>query len=165
MFERLKNLADSLNNLDLNKVIDEVLIDLVPNILDLNRQQLIDGETSTGEMIRPKYTEDPYFKSRGQALGYARWKHKEENEGRIPKSDSKYFTAPNLYINGYFHSLIEAEINETQITIDAHGFGEGFDNKYKNIYGLQPDNLDKIKNKLKDNAPKIQNKLRSKIKI
>jgi hypothetical protein len=114
--------------------------------VDANREQLISGETNKGEMIHPKYTEDPYFKSRGQALGYAKWKHKLEESGQIPKpkSGTKYFTAPNMYIKGNLHSNMRMTVSKEGLIFDAQGFGQGFDSKWKDIFGVTRKNLDII---------------------
>lgn len=114
--------------------------------IEANREQLLEGKTNKDEMIHPKYTEDPYFKSRGQALGYARWKHKLEESGQIPKpkSGTKYFTAPNMYIKGNLHSNIRMVVSKEGLIFDAAGFGQGFDSKWKDIYGVTDKNLNII---------------------
>lgn len=139
---------NNLKSIDVWDLLTPILKKHETEFLDANREQLISGETNTGEMIRPKYTEDPYFKSRGQALGYARWKHKLEEAGQIPKpkTGTKHFTAPNFFITGVVHSNLKMWVTKEGLTFDAEGFGSGFDNKYKNIYGVAEKNRIKIIN-------------------
>lgn len=123
-------------------VVKDVLKRHLQEIADLNREQLTDGLTHLGQMIRPKYTEDPYFKSRGAALGYAAWKKKLEDSGQVPKSKKgKYYTAPNLNIKGVFYGNIYAAIAGEYIEIGANGFGKDFQNKWKDIFGLTEEHM------------------------
>jgi hypothetical protein len=144
------DLLAKIQSVDFNKLVDECFTELMPEIIELNKDQLLGGLTAEGLMIRPKYTEDPYFKSRGQALGYARWKQKLEDSGQVPKpkKGTKYYTAPNLYIKGVFHGNILGKVVGEYLEVGAHGFGSDFDQKWKNIYGLTPENMEIIIPKL-----------------
>jgi hypothetical protein len=154
--ERLIELANRLRSIDVEKMLDEILNDLLPEIISLNKEQLWDGKTKNNADIHPFYSEDPYFKSASQARAYAGWKQ------RITPNSDRYFDAPNLYINGYYHSLIKGVIMDKYIEIDADGFGSGFDSKYRDIYGLTEEHLDIIRAKV---LPQMQNKLRTALNI
>ena len=69
-------------------------------IIQLQKNQIYDGQNNKGEDLRPLYTEDNYFKTPGQARGYIKWKQQiKPNPRRNPN-------APNLYVNGYVHRNI-----------------------------------------------------------
>lgn len=155
MLEGLKKLARNLRSIDIERIIDDALEEVLPKIIELNTDQLMDGETSTGDNIRPYYSEDPYFKSKAHARGYAKWKQK------ITPNPDRYFDAPNLYINGYYHSLIKGAIKKDMIEIYADGFGAQFEPKYKNLYGLQPKNIEYIRNEI---LPRIRKSIEGKLK-
>jgi len=139
----LVRLIQNLTNIDVWDELSPILKRHENEFIEANKEQLLSGETNKGEIIHPKYTEDPYFKSRGQALAYARWKAKLENTGQIPKpkSGTKYFTSPNFYINGNLHSNIRMNVLKEGLLFDAEGFGQGFDTKWKDIYGVTDANL------------------------
>lgn len=142
----LVQLIRNLTNIDVWEELSPVLKRHENEFIEANKEQLISGETNKGEMIRPKYTEDPYFKSRGQALGYARWKKKLEDAGQIPrpKIGTKYFTAPNFFIKGNLHSNIRMKVLKEGLSFDAEGFGQGFDSKWRDMYGVTDANLKTI---------------------
>jgi len=144
-------------------VIKNVLERHLQEIADLNKEQLTDGLTYKDQMIRPKYTEDPYFKSRGQALGYAKWKAKLEDSGQVPKSKKgKYYTAPNLYIKGVFYGNIYAAIAGEYVEIGANDFGGNFQNKWKDIFGLTEEHMVLIRKLI---LPEILDEYRKRIGI
>lgn len=138
----LLDLQTRLQNIDLWEILTPILEKNKDVFVELNKQQLIDGQTSKGEGIHPKYNEDPYFKSKGQARGYAIWKKKLETSGQIPASTTKSFNTPNLYIKGTFHSNIYAAVNSFGIEIGAQGFGSDFDQKFHDIFGVTEEHLD-----------------------
>lgn len=92
--------------LDNGAVCRHVLREHDEEILDEQRRQLFAGKASSGEDMRPYYSEDlqptGYFRTRESAEKYAAWK------GKInyPYSVKRNPDAPNLYINGKFHSEI-----------------------------------------------------------
>ena len=51
MFERLKKMVDSLNSLDLNKVIDESIMQTSDKILNYNRMALLQGKATDGRIL------------------------------------------------------------------------------------------------------------------
>ena len=74
------------------------------DILELQRRQLLEGLSSSGEDMRPYYSEDikpkGYFNSKESARRYSVWKE----DLSYPYSANRNPDAPNLYINGKFHS-------------------------------------------------------------
>ena len=85
--------------------VRDVLTGHTGDILDLQKRQLFEGKASSGEDIRPYYSEDlkpgGYFHSRESAGRYAAWKL---NGISYPYAASRNADVPNLYINGRFHS-------------------------------------------------------------
>lgn len=85
-------------------LVRDVLMRHTSDILDLQSKQLLQGKTSSGEDIRPYYSEDVkpngWFNSRDSADRYSAWK-----QGiSYPYSVERNPDAPNLYVNGKFHS-------------------------------------------------------------
>jgi hypothetical protein len=137
------DLIVKMQSVKFSDILDKALTELLPEIISMNKDQLWDGKTKLGTDIHPLYSQDPYFKTPQQAAGYASWKS--SGSYANPKRNRD---APNLYINGYFYSLIKGTILEDSIEIDADGFGSGFDSKWKFIYGLTKENLNILKPKL-----------------
>lgn len=113
-------------------------------IIRLNQNQLYDGKTNTGEDIHPLYTEDPFFKTVGQAQGYIKWKQK------ITPNSRRNPNAPNLFINGYYHRSLKLVDENGDVIIISTLTGEmgGIDEKYANILGLTPSNQEIINNEI-----------------
>lgn len=101
---------------------------------EMNIEQLMQGLNSQGEQLSPKYSEDPYFKSRQAALNYARWKKK-----LFPDTP---FDVPNLIIIGTYHNSITAKRAGNQVQFRASAtFASSIEAKYgKKELGLSPDN-------------------------
>lgn len=147
----LQDMANKLKSINLENILDSILEPLLPEIVEMNKAQLWDGKTKNNTDIHPFYSEDPYFKSAKQAQAYKNWKQ------RITPNSDRNPDAPNLYINGYYHSLIKGAILDAMIELDATGFGYGFDSKYKDIYGLTEEHLNIIRNKV---LPQLLDKTR-----
>ena len=149
-------LQKKLNDFDLWEIIKQSILSFKEEIIKLNQNQLWDGKTFTGADVRPYYSEDPYFKTEKQAIGYRNYKQK------ITPNSRRNPDAPNLFINGYFHSLIDVIDRGNYIEIGAQGFenyfGDDLDEKFKNIYGLTDENWELIKKKiLPDVIRRIEN--------
>jgi len=138
----LLDMANKLKSIDLELILDHTLEPLLPEMVNMNKSQIWDGKTKNNTDIHPFYSEDPFFKSAKQAQAYKNWKQ------RITPNTDRNPDAPNLYINGYYHSLIKGAILDNIIELDADGFGRGFDSKYKDIYGLTEEHLNIIRNKV-----------------
>lgn len=112
-------------------------------IVELNRAQLWDGERADGKSIVPRYSQDPYFKTKQAAAEYAAWKQ------RITPSPVRDSDTPNLYINGYFHRSIIAEKEKDTIKVSSGvKLGQELDQKYKNIFGLNKGSIAELKPEL-----------------
>lgn len=103
MIQRAKALRTALDN---GAIARHVLREHEEEILDEQRKQLFEGKASSGEDLRPYYSEDlqpaGYFRTPESAKRYAAWK----GEINYPYKAHRNPDAPNLYINGTFHSEI-----------------------------------------------------------
>ena len=108
MEELLRRLLEVQAGLQDGSLIRGAVIPYTKDIYDLQIDQLFEGKASSGEDIRPYYSEDlqsagGYFRTPDSAKRYADWK---QNIGR---STNRNPDAPNLYINGKFHNEIDVE--------------------------------------------------------
>jgi hypothetical protein len=145
IFEELhNNLQSVIETLD-DLIIDEVMEEnefIVSSIKD----QLWDGQTGTGADIRPYYSEDPFFKTKKQAIGYKNWKAK------ITPNPRRNPDAPNLFINGYFYDTIGAKKNGIDLEIGSENtLGQEIESGHKDIFLLQDDKWDEIGERRIDN--------------
>ena len=101
-------------------IMRKVLDPRKDEIMTFQYQQLFDGKASNGEDIRPYYTEDlkpqGWFHSVESAQAYSRWK---ETGIPYPFKANRNPDAPNLYINGKFHSELECYFLPDTIVIHA----------------------------------------------
>lgn len=117
----LEGLTESMRALldgGMAQMVGEVLQRHEQDIIEYQRIQLLEGKDSDGQDIRPYYSEDlkpqGYFKSRESAGRYAAWK-----EGlSYPFSVSRNSDAPNLYINGKFHSELGVSFGSDGLSIE-----------------------------------------------
>ena len=95
------------------------------------------GINAEGKPLSPKYSEDPYFKSRESALRYARWKQK-----LFPDTP---FDTPNLIITGVFHAGITVSRAGEQLRFEGKAsFSGSVAAKYGGTeLGLSPDSKQK----------------------
>lgn len=125
--------------------INDALLKNESVIVSLNQQQLYDGKAVDGNDIHPLYTEDSFFKTQQQAQGYIKWKQK------ISPNSSRNPEAPNLFINGYFYRSLKLMVENGNVfirTINAKDIGNNITSKYKNIFGLNPINQEKVNNEI-----------------
>lgn len=129
-------------------------------LLDMQKQQLIDGQTSEGTPITPSYTQDPFFKSSESAERYIVMK---ERKFDIPSSSVRNRDTPNLYITGRFHSELGVEFQATQFKVyGLTPYASGIMSKYgDSIFNLSPDNREKL---MREKVmPYIEEQIRSEI--
>lgn len=92
------------SGLQTGQMVRDVVVRHPADILELQKRQLFEGKAANGEDIRPYYSEDlkpsGYFYSVESAGRYAAWKQ----DINYPYSVKRNPDAPNLYINGKFHS-------------------------------------------------------------
>ena len=121
--------------------VNNVLFQNEAKIVDLNKSQLYDGKDILENDIKPFYSQDPFFKTQAQAQGYIKWKQK------ITPNSRRNPDAPNLFINGFHYSMIGLLKKGKDIVIGVKSLNKitsSIDSKYKNIYGLNDKNQDKV---------------------
>lgn len=124
------------------QMVRNVLVDHDNDILELQKVQLFEGLTSSGEDMRPYYSEDlkpsGYFHSVESAGRYAAWK-----QGlNYPYTANRNPDAPNLYINGKFHSELGVQFSADVVAvIGTTGYAKGIMAKYgMSSFGLMMSN-------------------------
>lgn len=147
----MKKLDDLILNLEsfvtsVDSIVEEVIKENESKILDEVRAQLWGGLTGDLTQIAPNYLNDPYFKTRGQAIGYMEWKQKITPNSRRRKE------TPNLFINGYFHSSLTIDYPGGEFLITSHDpMGEDIIRKYGyKTFAVNDTFLDGIKAKVKE---------------
>lgn len=135
------------SGLDTGEFVRNALLGHGDDILELQKQQLFAGIASNGEDIRPYYSEDlkpsGYFYSVESAGRYAAWK---QDGISYPYSASRNPDAPNLYINGRFHSELDVQFTtDTVGVVPATRYAEGIVAKYGlDTFGLTATNWNVI---------------------
>lgn len=130
--------------LQFGTLVRDAIVRHSEDILELQRIQLLQGLSSSGEDIRPYYSEDlkpsGYFYSVESAGRYSAWKvtgiaYPYSGGNRNPD-------APNLYINGQFHSELGVEFgSETVGVVPTTGYAREIVLKYGlSTFGLMPQN-------------------------
>lgn len=98
-------------------IVRDVVIQHREDILELQRIQLLQGKASSGEDLRPYYSEDlkpaGWFKSGATAAAYAAWKQ----DISYPYNVQRNPDAPSLYINGKFHDELTVEFSTSTMTV------------------------------------------------
>lgn len=121
--ERLNNLLEKmqqvLTGLETGKLIGEVVSGYGNDVLELQKIQLLEGKASSGEDMRPYYSEDlkpkGWFYSVETARNYAAWKQSLS----YPYEAERNPDAPNLYINGRFHSELGVEFGPESVVVQG----------------------------------------------
>lgn len=135
----IRGLYNKLQSVDTDKIAQETMEGTEEEIRQYNIQQLLDGKTNEGLDISPGYMEDPFFKTPEQAKAYSDWKD------RISPPGKRRSGVPNLYINGYYHSTRTVQIEGDKIVYrSTYGEVHDFDQKYKNLDGLNADSRAKF---------------------
>lgn len=107
--------------------IDQTKDDLV----ELNREQMMEGKNKFGQNLTPSYFNDPYFKSAESAKRYSAWKDK------ITPNPNRPSGTPNYFINGAYHRSIKATVQGGKIVVDSDFKGaSNIESKATGIYGL-----------------------------
>ena len=104
----LANVEELQRSMTTDKVMGRVLRKHEYAIIAAQRLQLLEGKDSDGNDMRPYYSEDlqpeGWFKSKESAMRYALWK---KTGISYPVQAQRNADAPNLYINGKFHSELQ----------------------------------------------------------
>lgn len=118
MIKRLLHSAEALlSELESGALVRSALEGYGEDIMAMQRIQLLEGKASSGDDIRPYYSEDVgpggYFKTREQAAEYRAWK----GTLKYPHNVNRNADAPNLYINGKFHSELGVNFGPDAVAI------------------------------------------------
>ncbi len=117
------------------------------DVLALQREQLFSGTDRNGQDIRPYYSEDlksrgGYFNTPQAAQRYAQWKA----GMTYPSGAARNADAPNLYINGRFHSEIGVEFSDDSMLIKGDtAYAVQIIGKYEAAFGLSETSMGKLK--------------------
>lgn len=144
MFKSLKRLAENAKRLNQSEIFITVISKngISTFIADLNRGQLIEGEGADGNNLL-RYVDDPFFKSKAQALAYQKWKE------RISPSGSKPKDVADFYINGYFHNSIYTKIDADYFSLKSDvDFANDIMRKEKDALGLNNESNRKLVEKI-----------------
>lgn len=137
---RVQNVNEGLKT---GALVGMVIMRHPDDILELQKIQLFEGKAGNGEDIRPYYSEDlkpmGHFYSVESAGRYAAWKQDGIN---YPYSAQRNPDAPNLYINGRFHSELGVEFNADSVgIIGLTEYAKGIMAKYgMQTFGLMESN-------------------------
>jgi len=137
---RLIQIANNAKALNEKKIFITVISKKGINtfIADLNRGQLLAGEGADNNNLM-RYIDDPFFKSKEQALAYQRWKEKISPNGEKPKD------VMDFYINGYFHKSIYTKINDDYFSLRSDvDFAKDIIKKEKDALGLNKTSLNEL---------------------
>lgn len=93
-------------------ISNKALRDNTEIIAKLNKDQLAAGRDRTDALLRPTYLNDPYFKTKRGAQGYANLKaHKIKKPrmsfGVYPEATDN---TPNLFLKGYYYEHIKSNV-------------------------------------------------------
>ena len=106
------------SGLEGGSLVRDAVVNHGEDILELQQQQLFEGKASSGEDLRPYYSEDikprGWFHSVESAGRYAAWK---ESAISYPYSAQRNPDAPNLYVDGKFHSEMGVEFSTDSVGI------------------------------------------------
>lgn len=140
----LRNRVTTVNDgLQTGEMVRNVVIRHADDIMELQKIQLFQGKASSGQDIRPFYSEDlkptGYFHSVESAGRYSAWK---QTGISYPYSVDRNPDAPNLYINGKFHSELDVEFGMEAVgIIGATAYAKRIMLKYGiQTFGLMPSN-------------------------
>lgn len=140
-----KRVQNVLVGLQSGSLVRNVVTKHADDILEMQRYQLLQGKAASGDDLRPYYTEDlqpsGFFKSVDSAKRYAQWKETLD----YPRSAKRNSNAPNLYINGRFHSELRVSFGpESAAIIGATMYANGIIAKYGNQINLTKANWNTI---------------------
>lgn len=116
--ELLNRVKDVAGGITTGILIGSVVQNHRVDIMELQKEQLLNGKSSSGEDIRPFYSEDVkphgYFNSIESAKNYAAWK----STLSYPSfSGRRNPDAPNLYINGKFHEELGVRFSALSMAV------------------------------------------------
>jgi len=128
----INNLLQAVEKTSIETVCGSAVNATKEPMLTLNKQQLYDGKTRSGNDLSPTYLEDPYFKSREAAQRYSDWKDE------ITPNPKRKKGVPNLFIVGAFHNSIGVKVMAGNIEFSSSfPKAQSIEEKFtEGIYGL-----------------------------
>lgn len=139
----LRNLIGNLQKFNWEIELDIIVTNNLDKVIEMQQEQMMEGKGVDGEYIRPFYSENPYFKTAEAAHKYALWKAK------ITPNSKRPLDVPNLYINGYYQSSIQARVSAKTLTIGSDSSISGeVEDVHKNALGLNKDSRTKFANEI-----------------
>lgn len=109
----------------------EALQSDVDGIMRMQYEQLAEGKASSGQDLRPYYSEDSYFKTKAQSDWYRDWKR--SIVPAVVPLRPRNPDAPNLYINGKFWNELAVTFSDEAMTVDG---GTDYARDIVDKYGL-----------------------------
>lgn len=114
-------------------------------ILSLNKDQMLLGRDSGGNVLTPGYLDDPYFDNRVQAEAYANMKYalEQQHVARIENPTiypAKGKDTPNLIVTGLFQdNMFILNEGDSFLLGSTYVDSDDIDNKYGGkVFGLAP---------------------------
>jgi len=114
-------------------------------LINLNRDQLLQGRDASGQLFNPTYTQDPFFKTKEKAQRYLKKKKNLESEHRARLSFSELYgrkpdDVPNLLVTGaWFFNHFFINTTKNEYTINSNGLvASDIAQKYPHVYGIAP---------------------------
>lgn len=145
LLTRVENVLAGLQSGEISRI---AVLQNERDILDLQKEQLAEGKSASGEDLRPLYSEDlraggGWFLSSVSAANYSAWKQSISNPYG---GDNRNPDAPNLYINGKFYSELGVEFGAEYVRIvGLTPYSAGIIAKYgQDSFGLSMDNWTRI---------------------
>lgn len=136
MNDRLSKMTEAAKQLNTRmqdgSLVRGVLRNHADDIMEQQHIQLMEGNGSDGNDLRPYYTEDVqpsgYFKTVASARNYMAWKDTLNYPYSVSRGNSN---APNLYINGRFYDEMEVRFEADSMMIaPSTGYAAGIMAKY-----------------------------------
>lgn len=117
LYSRVEGVRDALYSGEIPRL---AVLPYGEDILTLQKEQLAEGQSASGEDLRPYYSEDlkptGYFHSTATAANYAAWKQTINNPY---EAGTRNPDAPNLFITGKFYGEIGVEFGSDRARIVA----------------------------------------------
>jgi len=123
-------LIDRIRKIYIIKLLVQVLDlpEVQDAVADMNRVQLSEGKTKTGKDINPEYVSDEYATA------------------KVGLNSKPGFGIPDLFLSGDFYEGLTAELKGSGIEIfSTDPKNDKLESKYKDIFGLTNQNLEKLK--------------------
>lgn len=144
IINRLQRISDTIERVP--DIVNEFVRDNSDVLLSLNKDQMLLGRDSSGNVLTPSYIQDPYFKKKEAAERYARMKYVLEGQHNSLIWNPRLFpdkdrNTPNLIVRGDFQSAMFITVSGNSYTIGSTYIDAAdIDKKYNNnIFGLAPE--------------------------